>query len=56
MDRDEYTKKAAELDRLLNDSDVPMEPSMIWLLAGELATADASGGDKQVGIAIDRRR
>lgn len=29
--------KLAELDRLLNDPDVPMQPSRIWALLAELS-------------------
>jgi len=33
----------AELDRLLNDPDVRMDPERVWMLAGSLSRA-AGGG------------
>lgn len=33
----EYDTKLAELDRLLNDPDVPMEASRVWSLLAEIA-------------------
>jgi hypothetical protein len=33
----EYARRLAELDRLLNDPDVPMEPAKVWSLLAELA-------------------
>ena len=33
----EYTRKLDELDRLLNDPDVPMEPAKVWSLLAEIA-------------------
>jgi hypothetical protein len=36
----EYARKLEELDRLLNDPDVPMQPERIWSLL-----ADVSGRD-----------
>lgn len=32
-----YETKLAELDRLLNDPDVKMEPARVWSLLAELA-------------------
>ena len=37
MTETEYARKLNELDRLLNDPDVPMEPSRIWSLLAEIA-------------------
>lgn len=37
MTETDYTKKLDELDRLLNDPDVKMEPSRIWSLLAEIA-------------------
>jgi hypothetical protein len=34
----EYTRKLDELDRLLNDPDVTMEPSKVWSLLAEITT------------------
>ncbi len=33
----EYARKLDELDRLLNDPEVPMEPVRIWALLAEIA-------------------
>ena len=33
----EYERKLQELDRLLNDPDVPMQAGRIWALAAEVA-------------------
>lgn len=40
-------RKLDELDRLLNDPDVPMEPEKVWTLLAEIAQRDgvaARGG------------
>ena len=43
MSTAEYRRKLDELDRLLNDPDVPMQPDRIWsLLADVSARAAAS--------------
>ncbi len=36
----EYTYKLNELDRLLNDPDVPMEPAKVWTLLAEISRRD----------------
>jgi hypothetical protein len=36
----EYARKLDELDRLLNDPDVPMEPAKVWSLLAELNRRD----------------
>jgi hypothetical protein len=33
----EYARKLEELDRLLNDPDVPMDPSRVWSLLADLS-------------------
>jgi hypothetical protein len=33
----EYARKLDELDRLLNDPNVPMEPQRVWSLMAEIA-------------------
>ena len=43
----EYARKLDELDRLLNDPDVPMEPAKVWSLLAEIAKRDMSGGRVQ---------
>jgi hypothetical protein len=37
MTDDNYGQKLDELDRLLNDPDVPMQPTLIWHLLGEVS-------------------
>jgi hypothetical protein len=37
MTETEYSLKIEELDRLLNDPDVPMQPARIWALLDEVA-------------------
>jgi hypothetical protein len=36
----DYARKLDELDRLLNDPDVPMEPGKVWSLLAEIAQRD----------------
>jgi len=36
----EYARRLDELDRLLNDPDVPMDPSRVWSLLADLAHHD----------------
>ncbi len=36
----EYTRKLAELDRLLNDPEVPMRPGEVWDLLAEISERD----------------
>lgn len=40
MTEADYAHKLDELDRLLNDPDVPMEPSRVWSLLAEIAQRD----------------
>ncbi len=44
MTKDEYARKLDQLDRLLNDPDVPMQPAQIWSLLAELSQRDLQGG------------
>ncbi len=39
----EYARKLAELDRLLNDPEVPMRPGEVWDLLAEISQRDAAG-------------
>jgi hypothetical protein len=41
MSEREYATKREELERLLNDPTVPMEPARVWSLVAEIAQADA---------------
>jgi hypothetical protein len=36
----DYEAKLAELDRLLNDPEVPMEPARVWSLLSEVTRFD----------------
>ena len=36
----EYAHKLAELDRLLNDPDVQMEPARVWSLLAEISATE----------------
>lgn len=36
----EYSRKLEELDQLLNDPDVAMEPARVWSLLAEIAQRD----------------
>jgi hypothetical protein len=41
MTENEYASMLDELDRLLNDPDVPMQPSRVWSLLAEISRHDA---------------
>jgi hypothetical protein len=43
MSDGDYARKLAELERLLNDPEVPMEPSLVWSLLDEISQASAPG-------------
>jgi len=34
---DDYARKLNELDRLLNDPDVPLQPALVWRLLDEVS-------------------
>ena len=40
MTETEYDSMLAELDRLLNDPDVPMQPARVWSLLAEISRHD----------------
>ena len=40
MDDLEYDRKLDELDLLLNDPDVPLQPDRVWSLLAEIAQRD----------------
>jgi hypothetical protein len=44
MSNAEYSRKLDELDRLLNDPDVPMEPDRIWSLLADVSASHAASG------------
>jgi hypothetical protein len=37
MTETEYARKLEELERLLNDPAVPMQPALVWSLLAEIA-------------------
>lgn len=41
MTQEEHARKLEELERLLNDPDVPMNPSRVWSLLADLSGRDA---------------
>lgn len=43
MTDDEYTHKLDELERLLNDPDVAMQPARVWSLLADLSQAPCGG-------------
>jgi hypothetical protein len=58
---DDDARKLEELDRLLNDPDVPLQPALIWHLLdevsgqrrrGELAVGDRPGAGPEVSPGI----
>jgi len=40
MTESEYDRKLDEIDRLLNDPAVPMQPSRVWSLLAEISRHD----------------
>ena len=40
MDEADYARKLDELDRLLNDPDVPMQPARVWSLLADVSRHD----------------
>jgi len=40
MTQDDYARKLDELDHLLNDPDVPMDPARVWSLLADLSERD----------------
>lgn len=40
MSAADYSRKLDELDRLLNDPDVPMQPDRIWSLLADVSQPD----------------
>jgi hypothetical protein len=48
MSDTEFARKLEELDRLLNDPEVPLEPAKVWSLLAEISfrDLDAQRGDR----------
>ena len=44
MTEDDYARMLNELDRLLNDPDVPLRPGLIWRLLDKVSEQDPPGG------------
>jgi hypothetical protein len=53
MTRIEYNRKLDELDRLLNDPDVPMQPDRIWSLLADVSQWDLTKPPSQLGGTAD---
>lgn len=61
MTDDDYARKLDELDRLLNDPDVSMEPARVWSLLAEVSNRDCGveamvtprAGSRMMGSAGD---
>ena len=44
MTENDYAQTLDELERLLNDPDVPMQPELIWRLLEKVSERDLPGG------------
>lgn len=51
MTETDYNRKLDELDRLINDPEIPMQPHRIWELSAELA--DRGAMPDVVAVAAD---
>lgn len=47
MNDSDYGRKLDELDRLINDPEVPIEPDRVWSLLAELAVRERWGAALQ---------
>jgi hypothetical protein len=52
MTQEDYARKLDELDSLLNDPDVPMDPARVWSLLADLSGRD-TGSPAQRGSRND---
>ena len=41
MTEEDYARKLDEVDRVLNDPDVPIQPALIWRLLAEISAHDS---------------
>jgi hypothetical protein len=48
MSTAEYSRKLDELDRLLNDPDVPMQPDRIWSLLADVSRPEAASAARSL--------
>jgi hypothetical protein len=46
----EYSRKLDELDRLLNDPDVPMQPDRIWSLLADVSRPDVAAANHMAAV------
>lgn len=46
MSSQEFERKAVEADRLLNDPDLPFDPTKVWALMEEMARSPFDPGDE----------
>jgi hypothetical protein len=44
MTESDYARMLDELNRLLNDPDVPMQPGLVWRLLDKVSEQDLPGG------------
>jgi hypothetical protein len=51
MSNADYSRKLDELDRLLNDPDVPMQPDRIWSLLADVSRPDVASAVQSAGSA-----
>jgi hypothetical protein len=49
-------RKLAEIERLLNDPDVPMQPSRVWMLLAEIAERSSASAVQPTGDREGRHR
>jgi hypothetical protein len=49
MSAAEYSRKLDELDRLLNDPDVPMQPERIWSLLADVSRPECARATQPPG-------
>src|SRR3954447_17759574 len=49
----EYAQKVDELDRLLNDPDVPMQPDRIWSLLADISQRDLRASTSRLAGVAD---
>ena len=54
MTETEYARKLDELDRLLNDPDVPMEPARVWSMLAEIAQRELAGTTSHDPLGADQ--
>jgi hypothetical protein len=49
MTNEDYARKLDELERLLNDCDVPMQPALIWRLLDEVSNRTSPEAARPAG-------